>query len=104
MTQRPNAIDLAEKALAVCGSLTPVPTPTEARLLGIVATAHVANFEWDKAVEFYEQAIEAAGSYFDLRGLAKMYSGLSSAYHELAQTDGAAGYRTRAVTPLEGLG
>ncbi len=103
MTQRPNAIDLAEKALAVCRSLTPVPTPTEARLLGIVATAHVANFEWDKAVEFYEQAIEAAGSYFDLRGLAKMYSGLSSAYHELGQIDVAARYATRSVTLLEVL-
>src|ERR1700730_17351964 len=42
LTQRPNALALAEKALAVCRSLTPVPTPTEARLLGILATAHVA--------------------------------------------------------------
>jgi tetratricopeptide (TPR) repeat protein len=103
MTQRPNALALAEKALAVCRSLTPVPTPTEARLLGIVATAHVANFEWDKAVEFYEQAIEAAGSYFDLRGLAKMYGGLSSAYQELGQIDVAARYATRSVTLLEVL-
>jgi tetratricopeptide (TPR) repeat protein/DNA-binding XRE family transcriptional regulator len=103
MTQRPNALELAEKALAVCRSLTPIPTPTEARLLGIVATAHVANFEWDKAVEFYQAAIEAAGSYFDLRGLAKMYSGLSSAYHELGQIDIAARYATRSVTLLEVL-
>jgi tetratricopeptide (TPR) repeat protein/DNA-binding XRE family transcriptional regulator len=103
MTQRPNALALAERALAVCRSLTPVPTPTEARLLGIVASAHVANFEWDKAIEFYQQAIEVAGSYFDLRGLAKMYSGLSSAYQELGQIDIAARYATRSVALLEVL-
>ncbi|GAC1510260.1 MAG: hypothetical protein NVS1B3_12830 [Candidatus Dormibacteraceae bacterium] len=103
MPQRPNSLELAEKALAVCRSLTPIPTPTEARLLGIVATAHVANFEWDKAVEFYQAAIEAAGSYLDLRGLAKMYSGLSSAYQELGQIDIAARYATRSVTLLEVL-
>src|SRR6202171_4007291 len=103
MTQRPNSLELAEKALAVCRSLTPIPTPTEARLLGIVANAHVAHFEWDKAVEFYQAAIEAAGSYFDLRGLAKMYSGLSSAYQELGQIDIAARYATRSVALLEVL-
>ena len=103
LTQRPNALELAEKALAVCRSLTPIPTPTEARLLGILATAHVANFEWDKAVEYYKEAIEVAGSYFDLRGLAKMYSGLSSAYQEMGQIDIAARYATRSVTLLEVL-
>ncbi|GAC1639415.1 MAG: hypothetical protein NVS9B11_04970 [Candidatus Dormibacteraceae bacterium] len=103
LTQKPNSLELAQKALAVCRSLTPVPTPTEARLLGIVATAHIANFEWDKAVEFYEKAIEAAGSYFDLRGMAKMYSGLSSAYQEMGQIDLAARYATRSVTLLEVL-
>jgi tetratricopeptide (TPR) repeat protein/DNA-binding XRE family transcriptional regulator len=103
MTQRPNSLELAEKALAVCRSLTPIPTPTETRLLGILATAHVANFEWDKAVHFYKEAIEAAGSYFDLRGLAKMYSGLSTAYQELGQIDVAARYATRSVTLLEVL-
>ena len=103
LTQRPNALELAEKALAVCRSLTPIPTPTEARLLGILATAYVANFEWDKAIEYYQEAIEAAGSYFDLRGLAKMYGGLSSAYQELGQIDIAARYATRSVTLLEVL-
>ncbi|MDQ2923450.1 MAG: tetratricopeptide repeat protein [Candidatus Dormibacteraeota bacterium] len=103
LTQRPNALELAEKALAVCRSLTPIPTPTEARLLGILATAYVANFEWDKAVEYYQEAIEAAGSYFDLRGLAKMYGGLSSAYQDLGQIDIAARYATRSVTLLEVL-
>ncbi|HXB04819.1 MAG TPA: helix-turn-helix domain-containing protein, partial [Candidatus Angelobacter sp.] len=43
LNQRPDALAIAERALAVCRSLDPVPVPTEARLLGIVATAHVAN-------------------------------------------------------------
>jgi len=103
LAQRPDALALAEKALAVCRSLKPVPTPTEARLLGIVASAHVANLDWDKAIEFYQAAIAAAGSFFDLRGLAKTYSGLSSAYRELGQLDIAARYAGRSVALLEVL-
>ena len=103
LTQRTDAIALAEKALAVCRSLKPVPTPTEARLLGIVASAHVANREWDKAIELYEAAIAAAGSFFDLRGMAKTYSGLAAAYQELGQIDIAARYATRSVALLDVL-
>ncbi len=103
LTHRPDALALAEKALAACRNLKPIPRPTEARLLGIVASAHVANLEWDRAVEVYEAAIEAAGSHFDLQGLAKTYSGLSSAYQELGQIDIAARYATRSVALLEVL-
>ena len=103
LTQRPDALALAEKALAVCRSLEPVPTPTEARLLGIVAGVHVANLDWDKAIELYEAAIATAGSFFDLRGLAKTYSGLSSAYLALGQLDTAARYASRSVALLEVL-
>jgi tetratricopeptide (TPR) repeat protein/DNA-binding XRE family transcriptional regulator len=101
LNRRPEALALAEKALAVCRALDPVPVPTEARLLGIVATAHVANLDWDKAVETYEAAIEAAGSLADLRLLARMYRGLSSAYKELGQMDTASRYATRSVALLE---
>jgi tetratricopeptide (TPR) repeat protein len=101
LDQRPDALALAEKALAVCRALDPIPVPTEARLLGIVATAHVANLDWDRAVENYEAAIEAAGSFADLRLLARMYRGLSSAYKELGQMDTAARYATRSVALLE---
>ncbi len=103
MTQRPEALAMAEKALEVCRSLKPIPTPTEARLLSIVAGAHVSNHEWDKAVKFYEAAIEAAGSFFDLRRLAKMYSGLSIAYQEQGQLDTASRYATRSVAMLDTL-
>lgn len=103
-TQRPNALALAEKALEVCRSLKPVPSPTEARLLGIVASAHLTNMDWDKAIDFLKAAIAAAGSYVDLRAMAKMYSGLSSAYQELGQIDIAARYGGRSVALLEVLG
>jgi tetratricopeptide (TPR) repeat protein len=101
LSRRPDALAIAERALTVCRSLDPVPVPTEARLLGIVATVHVANLDWDKAVETYEAAIEAAGSFTDLRLLARMYRGLSSAYKELGQMDTAARYATRSVALLE---
>src|SRR5713226_1138730 len=103
LNRRPEAHTLAEKALAVCRALDPVPVPTEARLLGIVATAHVANFDWDVAVETYGAAIEAAGSFVDLRLLARMYRGLSSAYKQLGQMDTATRYATRSVALLEVL-
>jgi tetratricopeptide (TPR) repeat protein len=103
MTQRPDALALAERALAVCRSLKPIPAPTEARLLFIVASAHLANYEWDKAIELYEEAIEAAGDFFDLRRMAKMYTGLSVAYQELGQIDTASRFATRSVALLEAL-
>jgi tetratricopeptide (TPR) repeat protein len=101
LNQRPDALSIAERALAVCRSLDPVPVPTEARLLGIVATAHAANFDWDRAVEAYEAAIEATGSFLDLRLLARMYRGLSSAYKQLGQMDTAARYASRSVALLD---
>ena len=103
LNQRPDSLALAERALAVCRSLDPVPVPTEARLLSLVATAHVANLDWDKAVETYRAAIDAAGSFLDLRTLARMYRGLSSAYKQLGQIDTAARYATRSVALLEVL-
>jgi len=103
LTQRPDALAIAERALAVCRSLKPIPSPTEARLLAIVAGAHLTNQEWEKAIKFYEAAIEAAGSFFDLRKMAMMYSGLSAAYQELGQIDTASRFATRSVALLEAL-
>jgi len=103
LNQRPDTLELAEKALALCRSLQPVPLPTEARLLGILATAHVANLNWDRAVEIYVEAIQAGESFVDLRLMARMYRGLSSAYKELGQMDTAARYATRSVALLEVL-
>lgn len=103
MAQRPDAQDLAERALAVCRSLQPVPEVTEARLLSILATVHVANRDWDVAIKLYEEAIEAAGSLFDLSRMAKMYSGLALAYRETGHVDAAAKYASRSIALLEVL-
>ncbi len=61
MTESKDAVALAEQALAVCRRLKPVPGPTEARILSILAAAHVANGDWDSAVAAYEEAIEVGG-------------------------------------------
>jgi tetratricopeptide (TPR) repeat protein len=103
MNQEPQALDLAERALAICRGIKPVPAAAEARLLSILATVHVANQRWDTAIELYEEAIEAAGSLFDLARMAKMYSGLSGAYRETGHIDAAAKYAGRSIALLEVL-
>jgi tetratricopeptide (TPR) repeat protein len=103
LTQKPEALDLAERALAVCRGLKHVPAATEARLLAIVANVHIANRDWDDAVRLYEEAIEAAGSLFDLGRMAKMYSGLSYAYRETGHVDAAVKYAGRSIALLEVL-
>lgn len=103
MSQKPGAQQLAERALAVCRSLEPVPQSTESRLLSILATIHVANSEWDPAIKLYEEAIEAAGSLYDLKRLATMYSGLSIAYGEAGQVEAAARFASRTIALLEVL-
>ena len=103
LTQRPGAAELAERALAISRRFKPVPQPTEARLLAILATVHLANKEWDQAISIYQEAIEAAGSLYDLRRLALMYSGLSDAYRETGQVDAAARFANRSIALLEVL-
>jgi tetratricopeptide (TPR) repeat protein len=101
MTQRPGATDLAERALAIVRGMAVVPRATEARLLAILAGANIANRDWDRAISLYEEAIEAAGSMFDLGRMAKMYSGLSSAYKETGHVDAAIKYAGRSIALLE---
>ena len=103
MTQSKDALSLAEKALAVCRRLKPVPSPTEARLLGILAGVHVANRDWDRAVAAYEEAIEVGGSVSDLRRAARIYGGLGAAYHAAGEVETAARYAMRSVALLEVL-
>ena len=103
MTQKPDALELAERALAICRGMRHVPQATEARLLSIVANVHIANRDWDRAIVLYEEAIDAAGSLFDLGRMAKMYSGLSSAYRETGHADAAAKYASRSIALLEVL-
>ena len=99
--QSKEAVPLARHALAVCRDLDPVPTPTEARLLGILASAHAANQEWDAAIAAFEEAIAIGASAFDLRRAARTYSSLGAAYHERGQVETAARFAMRSVALLE---
>jgi HTH-type transcriptional regulator, quorum sensing regulator NprR len=103
LNQKPEALDLAQRALALCRGMKQVPAATEARLLAILATVHVANQNWDTAIRLYEEAIEAAGSLFDLGRMATMYSGLSAAYRETGHVDAAVKYAGRSIALLEVL-
>lgn len=103
MTQQPEALEFAAQALAICRAMEPVPGATEARLLSILANVHVANKNWDAAIGLYEEAIEAAGSLFDLGRMAKMYSNLSLAYRETGHVDAAVKYAGRSIALLEVL-
>jgi len=103
LTQQPGAVAIAERALALCRSLKPVPESTESRLLGVLASAELAAGSWTKAMELYKEAIEVAGSLQDLRRLALSYHGLSYAYREMGQTEAAMKYAQRSVALLEVL-
>jgi len=101
--QSKDALALARKALEVCRALKPVPPPTEARLLGILAAVHAGNREWDEAIDAYRQAIEVGASVFELRQAARVYSELGVANHESGQVEAAARYSMRAVALLDVL-
>jgi len=103
MTQQPGAVAIAERALSLCRSLSPVPQTTEARLLGVLASAHLANGEWDSALKLYTEAIEVAGSLHDLRRLALTYHGVSNAYKEMGHNEAALVYANRSLALLEVL-
>ena len=103
MTHSKDALKLAELALSVCRGLKPIPAPTEARLLGILASTYVANHEWDRAIEAFEESIEVGAAMFDLRRVARMYSELGTAYHEVGEAETAVRYAMRSVAVLEVL-
>jgi tetratricopeptide (TPR) repeat protein/DNA-binding XRE family transcriptional regulator len=101
MTQRPGAVALAERALSLCRSLNPVPETTEARVLGVLAAAHLADSEWESAMKFYNEAIEGGGAFNDLRRLALMYHRMCIAYRETGQNEAATRYANRSLALLE---
>jgi tetratricopeptide (TPR) repeat protein len=76
------ALAVAEHALKLCRSTQPRLPGTEARILEHIATIHVKNHNFDRAIAFYEEALEAAGSVRDLARLGRTYHGLSIAYQE----------------------
>jgi tetratricopeptide (TPR) repeat protein len=76
------ALAVAEHALKLCRATQPRLPGTEARILEHIATIHVKNHNFDRAIAFYEEALEAAGSVRDLARLGRTYHGLSIAYQE----------------------
>jgi tetratricopeptide (TPR) repeat protein len=103
LTQQPNALELARKALVACRSVHPVPRALEVRILNYVAGAHLNSGQWLQAIEACEEAIERAGPLFDIRRQAKLIGDAAIAYKELGQIDTAARYAFRAVALLEVL-
>lgn len=99
----PSALALAEAGLALCRSLSPVPVPTEARLLSIVGAVYTSRREWQKAIEAYERAVEVGNVVQDLRTLSFMYGNLSLAYQEIGRVSEALRYADRALTVYETL-
>jgi tetratricopeptide (TPR) repeat protein len=103
MTEQPGAVPIAKRALELVRGLNPVPQTTEARLLGVLASAQLASGEWESAMTNFREAIEVAGTLQDLRRLALSYHGLSSAYRQAGQHEAAMRYANRSLALLEVL-
>ncbi len=102
-TRSRDAIALAEKALAVCRRLKPVPVLTEARLLGVLGAALVASHYLDRAIATYEAAIELGAGARDLRAAARLQAELGAAYRKAGEAVTAARYFARSLGVMEVL-
>jgi tetratricopeptide (TPR) repeat protein len=91
------ALAVAENALNLCRTTEPRVPGTEARILEHIATIHVKNHTYDRAVAFYEEALEAAGSTRDLPRMGRTYHGLSMAYQERGELARAIEYTYKAL-------
>src|SRR5258708_39931153 len=99
--QDPGALALAEGALATCRTLKPVPVLTESRLLGVLASVHTTNENWEAAIKTYEQAIAAGEVVQDLRRPSLVYSGTRGAYQETGPFRRAAAYSQPGIAITE---
>ncbi|MFI5281891.1 MAG: tetratricopeptide repeat protein [Candidatus Dormibacterales bacterium] len=102
-THSAEAAALAKEALDVCRSLTPIPVLIEARLLGILGAALVGRQDWEGAEQCYRDAIDRAGSLFDLRRIATLYRELSETCRKAGQSEAAARYASRSAALMEVL-
>ena len=97
LLEDPKAIDLALDALERCRKLDPIPSQTEARILGHIAAMYVVAESWAQAIHYYESAVEAAGAVKDLLQQAKMHHGLGVAYQRMQQPARARQHYERAL-------
>jgi tetratricopeptide (TPR) repeat protein len=82
LKEDPRALSVAERALELCRATEPRLPGTEARILEHIATIHVQNHSYERAIALYEEALRAAGTMRDLPRLGRTYHGLSIAYQE----------------------
>lgn len=101
--QSRDAVAVAEKALAVCRALTPVPSQTEARLLGVLASARALERDWAGAAATYVDAIRVGGAVLDLRRVAHLYGELGMAHQRAGETNTASRCLMRSVALFEVL-
>jgi tetratricopeptide (TPR) repeat protein len=97
LKEDPRALSVAEQALSLCRSTEPRLPGTEARILEHIATIHVKNHSFDRAITFYEEALQAAGAMRDLPRLGRTYHGLSIAYQERGEIGRAIEYTHKAL-------
>jgi tetratricopeptide (TPR) repeat protein len=91
------ALAVAERALVLCRATEPRLPGTEARILEHIATIHVKNHSYDRAIAFYEQALQVSGTMRDLPRLGRTYHGLSIAYQERGDISRAIEYTHKAL-------
>jgi len=103
LLEEPQALALAEAALATLRTCKVVPALTETRLLYVIAGAHGNNENWEAAADYYRQSIEAGEVIRDLRRLSLAYGGIAAAYSELGQFREAARYSHQALAIHETL-
>jgi tetratricopeptide (TPR) repeat protein len=99
----PSARAIAQEALSLCRTLTPVPSMLEARLLMIVGHSYSQSHEYEQAIRALEESIAVGAEIQDLRQLSLVYSGLSLNHQELGQFAQAAKYSHRAIAIHETL-
>jgi len=91
------ALVVAERALQLCRATKPSLPGTEARILEHIATIHVKNHEYSRAIAYYEEAMQTAGAVRDLPRLGRTYHGLSIAYQERGDLERAIEYTHKAL-------
>lgn len=97
LNEDPRALSVAERALKLCRATEPRLPGTEARILEHIATIHVKNHSFDRAIAFYEEALRAAGTMRDLPRLGRTYHGLGIAYQERGDIGKAIEYTHKAL-------
>jgi len=97
LKEDPRALSVAERALELCRATEPRLPGTEARILEHMATIHVKNHAFDRAIALYEEALRTAGTMRDLPRLARTYHGLSIAYQERGDIGRAIEYTHKAL-------